>query len=161
MLIPTQNLKIFTICTHPPTWLIKSKQSHHPDPHDPSDKRPKLERARSAAEKENHPLQRTGSGLRRQYSHDSSVDMLNPVQRRMQHQSSNNQQHYQSSIYGTNHPSPQSSGIYSSEDDPKFYQVNCGGKIHFFFTYVSKMKSAMLPFSFFMLKSNGFIKKLR
>lgn len=33
-----------------------------------TDKRPKLERAHSAAEKENHPLQRTGSGLRRQYS---------------------------------------------------------------------------------------------
>lgn len=32
------------------------------------DKRPKLERAHSAAEKENHPLQRTGSALRRQYS---------------------------------------------------------------------------------------------
>ena len=38
------------------------------NPHDTSDKRPKLERARSAAEKENHPLQRTGSQLRRQYS---------------------------------------------------------------------------------------------
>lgn len=36
--------------------------------HDPSDKRPKLERARSAAEKENLPLQRSGSVLRRQYS---------------------------------------------------------------------------------------------
>lgn len=35
---------------------------------DPSDKRPKLERAQSAAEKENLPLQRTGSMLRRQYS---------------------------------------------------------------------------------------------
>lgn len=35
---------------------------------DPSDKRPKLERAQSAAEKENLPLQRTGSCLRRQYS---------------------------------------------------------------------------------------------
>lgn len=35
---------------------------------DPSDKRPKLERARSTAEKENQPLQRTGSQLRRQYS---------------------------------------------------------------------------------------------
>lgn len=35
---------------------------------DPSDKRPKLERAQSAAEKENLPLQRSGSCLRRQYS---------------------------------------------------------------------------------------------
>lgn len=34
----------------------------------PSDKRPKLERAHSAAEKENLPLQRSGSQLRRQYS---------------------------------------------------------------------------------------------
>lgn len=34
----------------------------------PSDKRPKLERAQSAAEKENLPLQRTGSMLHRQYS---------------------------------------------------------------------------------------------
>ncbi|XP_073942948.1 rab3 interacting molecule isoform X5 [Choristoneura fumiferana] len=32
------------------------------------DKRPKLERAHSAAEKENQPLQRSGSALRRQYS---------------------------------------------------------------------------------------------
>lgn len=37
-------------------------------PQDPSDKRPKLERAQSAAEKENLPLQRSGSCLRRQYS---------------------------------------------------------------------------------------------
>lgn len=35
----------------------------------PSDKRPKLERAQSAAEKENLPLQRTGSMLHRQFSH--------------------------------------------------------------------------------------------
>ncbi|XP_060516998.1 regulating synaptic membrane exocytosis protein 2 [Cylas formicarius] len=34
----------------------------------PSDKRPKLERAHSAAEKENQPLQRSGSLLRRQFS---------------------------------------------------------------------------------------------
>lgn len=34
----------------------------------PSDKRPKLERAHSAAEKENQPLQRSNSVLRRQYS---------------------------------------------------------------------------------------------
>lgn len=33
-----------------------------------ADKRPKLERAHSAAEKENLPLQRSGSALRRQYS---------------------------------------------------------------------------------------------
>lgn len=34
----------------------------------PSDKRPKLERAHSAAEKENLPLQRSSSVFRRQYS---------------------------------------------------------------------------------------------
>lgn len=89
------------------------KQSLHPDPHDSSDKRPKLERARSAAEKENHPLlQRTGSGLRRQYSHDSSVDMLNPAQRQ-----------YQQTLYGSNHSPTQPSDMYSTENDPKYYQV--------------------------------------
>uniref|UniRef100_A0A1B0DN85 Uncharacterized protein n=1 Tax=Phlebotomus papatasi TaxID=29031 RepID=A0A1B0DN85_PHLPP len=65
------------------------------DPHDPSDKRPKLERARSAAEKENLPLQRSGSMLRRQYSQqeqpthrmgDSAADLISPGQRRMQPQ---------------------------------------------------------------------------
>lgn len=65
-------------------------------PLDPSDKRPKLERARSAAEKENHPMQRTNSMLRRQYSQqeppgrrmstsDSGVE-VSPGQRRMQPQ---------------------------------------------------------------------------
>lgn len=59
------------------------------DPHDPSDKRPKLERARSAAEKENNPMQRANSQLRRQYSQqdpptrrlsqsDGMVDMMSP-----------------------------------------------------------------------------------
>ncbi|KXJ81978.1 hypothetical protein RP20_CCG016113 [Aedes albopictus] len=47
------------------------------DPHDPSDKRPKLERAKSAAEKENNPMQRSGSQLRRQYSQQD------PPQRRL------------------------------------------------------------------------------
>ncbi|KAL1513477.1 hypothetical protein ABEB36_002883 [Hypothenemus hampei] len=37
-----------------------------------SDKRPKLERAHSAAEKENQPLQRAGSLLRRQFSEEQS-----------------------------------------------------------------------------------------
>lgn len=68
-----------------------------PDPHDTLDKRPKLERARSAAEKENQPLQRSGSLLRRQYSQqeqstrrlsitDGGQDLMNPQQRRMQPQ---------------------------------------------------------------------------
>ncbi|XP_047035237.1 regulating synaptic membrane exocytosis protein 2-like isoform X7 [Helicoverpa zea] len=39
-----------------------------PQPDGSFDKRPKLERAHSAAEKENLPLQRSGSALRRQYS---------------------------------------------------------------------------------------------
>ncbi|XP_021710996.1 regulating synaptic membrane exocytosis protein 1 isoform X2 [Aedes aegypti] len=43
------------------------------DPHDPSDKRPKLERAKSAAEKENNPMQRAGSQLRRQYSQQDPI----------------------------------------------------------------------------------------
>lgn len=121
------------------TFAMNTKipfQSLHPDPHDPSDKRPKLERARSAAEKENHPLQRTGSGLRRQYSHDSSVDMLNPAQRRMQQQqqqqqqmqASNTSQHFQqSSHFGMNHQQSthqQPSDIYSADEDPKLYQVS-------------------------------------
>lgn len=42
----------------------------------PSDKRPKLERAHSAAEKENQPLQRSGSVLRRQHSEQ---DQTNPA----------------------------------------------------------------------------------
>ncbi|XP_063931978.1 regulating synaptic membrane exocytosis protein 1 isoform X3 [Zophobas morio] len=48
----------------------------------PSDKRPKLERAHSAAEKENQPLQRSGSVLRRQYSEQEprtpSCERYNP-----------------------------------------------------------------------------------
>ncbi|XP_031342327.1 regulating synaptic membrane exocytosis protein 2 isoform X6 [Photinus pyralis] len=45
-------------------------QQHHQQA--PSDKRPKLERAHSAAEKENQPLQRSGCPLRRQYSEQDS-----------------------------------------------------------------------------------------
>lgn len=77
-----------------------------PDPHDPSDKRPKLERARSAAEKENQPLQRSGSQLRRQYSQqetprrmsssDGGMDIMGgPQQRRMQNQQFQQQQQMQ------------------------------------------------------------------
>lgn len=70
-----------------------------------SDKRPKLERARSAAEKENQPLQRSGSQLRRQYSQQEpprrmsseGVDntMQLPQQRRMQSQNQQYQQQQQ------------------------------------------------------------------
>jgi hypothetical protein len=52
----------------PLSFSLQFLQTTLLNPHDTSDKRPKLERARSAAEKENHPLQRTGSQLRRQYS---------------------------------------------------------------------------------------------
>lgn len=76
-------------------FSLRIYQSLLPDSQDMSDKRPKLERARSAAEKENQPLQRSGSQLRRQYSQQEpprrmsteGVDggMLLP-QRRMQSQ---------------------------------------------------------------------------
>ncbi|KRG00623.1 uncharacterized protein Dmoj_GI23883, isoform S [Drosophila mojavensis] len=68
------------------------------DPRDSADKRPKLERTRSAAEKENLPMQRAGSMLRRQYSQqeqptnrrlsvsDSGMEPLSPGQQQMQQQ---------------------------------------------------------------------------
>ncbi|XP_059049498.1 regulating synaptic membrane exocytosis protein 2 isoform X6 [Achroia grisella] len=50
-------------------WRMEADMRGLPPQADASlDKRPKLERAHSAAEKENLPLQRTGSALRRQYS---------------------------------------------------------------------------------------------
>lgn len=50
-------------------WRMESDLRGLPPQGDTSlDKRPKLERAHSAAEKENLPLQRSGSALRRQYS---------------------------------------------------------------------------------------------
>ncbi|CAH2267156.1 jg2894 [Pararge aegeria aegeria] len=50
-------------------WQMESDLRGLPPQGDTSlDKRPKLERAHSAAEKENLPLQRSGSALRRQYS---------------------------------------------------------------------------------------------
>ncbi|CAH2099996.1 unnamed protein product [Euphydryas editha] len=50
-------------------WRMESDLRGLPTQVDTSlDKRPKLERAHSAAEKENLPLQRSGSALRRQYS---------------------------------------------------------------------------------------------
>ncbi|XP_034130321.1 rab-3-interacting molecule unc-10 isoform X32 [Drosophila guanche] len=77
------------------------------DPHDTTDKRPKLERTRSAAEKENLPMQRAGSMLRRQYSQqeqptnrrlsvsDSGMDpMMSPGQQQ-QHPQQQQQQHAQ------------------------------------------------------------------
>ncbi|XP_030028019.2 regulating synaptic membrane exocytosis protein 2 isoform X3 [Manduca sexta] len=50
-------------------WRMESDMRGLPPQPDGSlDKRPKLERAHSAAEKENQPFQRSGSALRRQYS---------------------------------------------------------------------------------------------
>ncbi|XP_055549948.1 regulating synaptic membrane exocytosis protein 2 isoform X3 [Wyeomyia smithii] len=82
------------------------------DPHDPSDKRPKLERARSAAEKENDPMMRTGGQLRRQYSQqdvpprrmsqsDSGVDIsTGPHQTRLPIPRMHSQAMQQQSPYG-------------------------------------------------------------
>lgn len=118
------------------------------NPHDTSDKRPKLERARSAAEKENQPLQRTGSQLRRQYSQqetstqrrasasasDSGVDD-NYLQRshlHSQHQTgiggggSNVDGQYmnQSPQYrNTSSSYYPNSGGYAPDNDPRYYQV--------------------------------------
>ncbi|XP_062556125.1 regulating synaptic membrane exocytosis protein 1 isoform X9 [Armigeres subalbatus] len=88
------------------------------DPLDPSDKRPKLERAKSAAEKENNPMQRSGSQLRRQYSQqdppqrrlsqsDSGVDISSgPPQVRLPMPRMNPQAIQQQGSYGqyTQHP---------------------------------------------------------
>lgn len=78
------------------------------DPRDTTDKRPKLERTRSAAEKENLPMQRAGSMLRRQYSQqeqptnrrlsasDSGMDpMMSPGQHQHPHQQQQQMQHHQ------------------------------------------------------------------
>jgi regulating synaptic membrane exocytosis protein 2 len=112
------------------------------NPHDTSDKRPKLERARSAAEKENHPLQRTSSQLRRQYSQQETS-----TQRRASASASDSgvDDHY----LQRNHPTIGSSNVdgqymnqtpqtyrntsssyyqgsstgYQPENDPRYYQV--------------------------------------
>ncbi|XP_041974677.1 regulating synaptic membrane exocytosis protein 2 isoform X2 [Aricia agestis] len=49
-------------------WQMEADMRGLPPQDGSMDKRPKLERAHSAAEKENLPLQRSGSALRRQYS---------------------------------------------------------------------------------------------
>ena len=118
------------------------------NPHD--DKRPKLERARSAAEKENHPLQRTDSRLRRQYSQqetstqrresisasDSGVDDSYMQQRshfhsQQQQQGSSsvdgqysNQQYRNTSNSSYYQPQSGSGSSFQPEDDPRYYQVN-------------------------------------
>lgn len=129
-----------------------SSQTTLLNPHDTSDKRPKLERARSAAEKENQPLQRTGSQLRRQYSQqepptqrrasasasDSGVDD-SYLQQRSHHLHSQHSHQTGSVSGGTNADSQymnqtphyrsttsgyyQSSSGYQADDDPRYYQV--------------------------------------
>ncbi|XP_061391233.1 rab-3-interacting molecule unc-10-like, partial [Musca vetustissima] len=118
------------------------------DPHDTLDKRPKLERTRSAAEKENLPLQRSGSMLKRQYSQQEQttnqrdmmgpqmgMDIMSPGQRQrmqpmtpqqMQQQQQQQQQMSQQGQYrgqqshygGTG----ASSGHHQKEEDPRLYQ---------------------------------------
>ncbi|XP_033608307.1 regulating synaptic membrane exocytosis protein 2 isoform X2 [Cryptotermes secundus] len=95
----------------------------------PIDKRPKLERAHSAAEKENVPLARSGSVLRRQYSQqeqtttsgrrmsasDSGVDVISPSQRytgRVREPSVDRGQSFQQSYH---------------EDDPRYYRNELEG----------------------------------
>ncbi|XP_044572840.1 uncharacterized protein LOC6501026 isoform X10 [Drosophila ananassae] len=118
------------------------------DPHDQTDKRPKLERTRSAAEKENLPMQRAGSMLRRQYSQqeqptnrrlsvsDSGMDpMMSPgQQQQMQHhqqqqrsrmQPMNPQQAQQA--YGMQQQQQQRTGGNYPEDDPRYYQGELDG----------------------------------
>lgn len=89
----------------------------------PTDKRPKLERAHSAAEKENVPLVRSGSVLTRQYSQqeqptsgrrmsasDSGVDVISPSQRhtgRVREPSVDRGQSFQQLYH---------------EDDPRYYR---------------------------------------
>ena len=95
----------------------------------PIDKRPKLERAHSAAEKENVPLARSGSVLRRQYSQqeqtpttgrrmsasDSGVDVISPSQRpvgRVREPSLDRGQSYQQPYH---------------EEDPRYYRSEIEG----------------------------------
>jgi regulating synaptic membrane exocytosis protein 2 len=135
-----------SLLTHDSSFFF-GKQTTLLNPHDTSDKRPKLERARSAAEKENQPLQRTGSLLRRQYSQqetstqrrasasasDSGVDdsYIQRSHLHSQHQqgitgSSNVDGQYmnQSPLYRNTSSSYYPSTSYPPEDDPRYYQVS-------------------------------------
>ncbi|XP_011182531.3 uncharacterized protein LOC105212329 isoform X2 [Zeugodacus cucurbitae] len=107
------------------------------DTHDTLDKRPKLERTRSAAEKENLPMQRTGSVLRRQYSQqetptnrrmsvtDSGADVSPGQQQRQRpmHQQQMQQQ------YGAQGEQQQAGGGQRPypDDDPRYYQGELDG----------------------------------
>ncbi|KRK02755.1 uncharacterized protein Dyak_GE25240, isoform M [Drosophila yakuba] len=122
--------------------------SQHPivDPHDTTDKRPKLERTRSAAEKENLPMQRAGSMLRRQYSQqeqptnrrlsasDSGMDpVMSPGQQMQHHQQQQrsrmqpmNPQQAQQGYGVQQQQQPRSGGAYP-DDDPRYYQGELDG----------------------------------
>ncbi|XP_032579031.1 regulating synaptic membrane exocytosis protein 2 isoform X7 [Drosophila sechellia] len=122
--------------------------SQHPivDPHDATDKRPKLERTRSAAEKENLPMQRAGSMLRRQYSQqeqptnrrlsasDSGMDpVMSPGQQMQHHQQQQrarmqpmNPQQGQQGYGMQQQQQPRSGGAYP-DDDPRYYQGELDG----------------------------------
>lgn len=114
------------------------------DPHDSNDKKPKLERARSAAEKENLPLQRANNVLRRQHSQQdqaphrrlSGVDYITEQRNRIQLMTSQHQQQQTPLLQQDfQHQQNQQSKLYENrseisttkgylEDDPKYYQVN-------------------------------------
>lgn len=87
------------------------QQTQFLNPHDTFDKRPKLERARSAAEKENLPLQHSGSQLRRQYSQQETS-----TTRRMSASDSGVDDHYgqRSNFQHTHHQTQQQLGSNSS-----------------------------------------------
>ncbi|EDV48663.2 LOW QUALITY PROTEIN: uncharacterized protein Dere_GG16745 [Drosophila erecta] len=122
--------------------------SQHPivDPHDTTDKRPKLERTRSAAEKENLPMQRAGSMLRRQYSQqeqptnrrlsasDSGMEpVMSPGQQMQHHQQQQrsrmqpmNPQQAQQGYGMQQQQQPRAGGAYP-DDDPRYYQGELDG----------------------------------
>lgn len=120
------------------------------DLHDSNDKRPKLERARSAAEKENLPLQRGNNVLRRQCSQQdqppqrrlsgvdygaeqrSRIQPMTPQQQQQQqqqqqsplHQESQHQQSQKSQLLESSNRLAIANAKTYLEDDPKYYQVS-------------------------------------
>lgn len=107
------------------------------DPHDTLDKRPKLERTRSAAEKENLPLQRSGSMLKRQYSQqeqttnqrimgdDGGMDMISPGQRQcMQPMTPQQMQQQQQQAQYRGQTMSGGGTNYRTDEDPRLYQVS-------------------------------------
>ncbi|XP_046869596.1 uncharacterized protein LOC6648132 isoform X12 [Drosophila willistoni] len=86
-------------------------------PHDSTDKRPKLERTRSAAEKENQPMQRAGSMLRRQYSQQEQ-----PTNRRLS--ASDSGLDPMMMMGGTGNVGPNSSQPQSQQPRPRMQPMN-------------------------------------